>query len=110
MNIEQTMGRLRSYNVGMGLLHGVQAVAILLLSNDFALPVTAAFLEGPPGTPASTEELFTVPLGPAVAVFLLTSALAHFVVAGPGWEKYRRDLAAHRHEQRRCSCSSTRSH
>jgi hypothetical protein len=100
MSDTRGLGRLRTYNLGMGLLHGAQGVAVLLLSNDFALPVTAAFMEGPPGTPASTEELFTLPLGPAVAAFLFLSAVAHLVVAGPGWGKYRRDLAAHRNEQR----------
>ena len=55
MNEERDPGRLRLYNAGMGLLHAVQGVAVLLLSNDFALPVTAAFMEGPPGTPASTD-------------------------------------------------------
>jgi hypothetical protein len=100
MTTEGSMGRLRLYNAGMGLLHLVQGIVVLVLSNDFALPVTAAFMEGPPGTPATTEELFTLPLGPAVAVFLFLSALAHFVVAGPAWGKYQRDLAAHRNEQR----------
>ena len=84
---EPNLGRLRLYNAGMGVLHAVQGLAVLLLSNEFALPVTAAFMEGPPGTPASTEELFTLPLGPAVALFLFLSAIAHFVVAGPGWGK-----------------------
>jgi voltage-gated potassium channel len=97
---EPSYGRLRLYNLGMGALHALQGVAVLVLSNDFSLPVTAAFMEGPPGTPATTEELFTVPLGPAVAAFLFLSAVAHVVVAGPGWTKYRRDLAAHRNEQR----------
>lgn len=92
--------RLRVYNAGMGLLHALQGAAVLYLSNDFALPVTAAFMDGPPGTPAVTTELFKLPLGPAVAVFLFLSAAAHFVVAGPGWGKYQRDLAAHRNEQR----------
>ena len=100
MNEDQNLGRLRLYNAAMGGLHAVQGIAVLLLSNDFALPITAAFMEGPPGTPATTEELFTLPLGPAVAAFLFLSAVAHFVVAGPGWGKYRRDLAAHRNEQR----------
>lgn len=100
MREERGRDRLRLYNAGMGLLHAVQGIAVLSLSNDFALPVTAAFLDGPPGTPAATEELFTLPLGPAVATFLFLSALAHLVVAGPGWRKYRRDLAAHRNEQR----------
>jgi len=94
------LGRLRLYNLVMGALHAAQGVAVVLLSNEFALPITAAFMEGPPGTPASTEELFTLPLGPAVAAFLFLSAIAHFVVAGPGWGKYQRDLAAHRNEQR----------
>ena len=97
---ERGLGRLRLYNGGMGLLHAVQGIAVLLLSYDFSLPVTAAFMEGPPGTQATTEELFTLPLGPAVAGFLVLSAVAHVVVAGPGWAKYRRDLAAHRNEQR----------
>ena len=100
METDRALGRLRLYNTGMGLLHAVQGVAVLALSNDFALPVTAAFMEGPPGTPAIAEELFTLPLGPAVALFLFLSALAHFAVAGPGWAKYRHDLVAHRNEQR----------
>ncbi|MEO8510928.1 MAG: heliorhodopsin HeR [Chloroflexota bacterium] len=100
MSEERGDGRLRAYNAGMGVLHAVQGIAVLLLSNDFALPVTAAFMEGPPGTPATTEQLFTLPIGPAVAGFLFLSAIAHLVVAGPGWGKYRRDLAAHRNEQR----------
>jgi hypothetical protein len=100
METDRAMGRLRLYNAGMGALHAIQGIAVVLLSNDFALPVTAAFMEGPPGTPAQTEELFTLPLGPAVAAFLFLSAIAHFIVAGPGWGKYGRDLAAHRNEQR----------
>ena len=100
MGTEGPMSRLRRYNAGMGLLHAIQGTAVLLLSNDFALPVTAAFMEGPPGTPTTTEQLFTLPLGPAVAIFLFLSAVAHFIVAGPGWGKYGRDLAAHRNEQR----------
>lgn len=89
---DQNLGRLRLYNVGMGLLHAVQGIAVVVLSNDFALPVTAAFMEGPPGTPASTEELFTLPLGPAVAAFLFLSALAHLLIAGPIWSWYRGHL------------------
>jgi Heliorhodopsin len=100
MDPDRGLGRLRLLNAGMALLHAAQGAAVLLLSNDFALPVTAAFMEGPPGSPATTRELFTLPLGPAVAGFLFLSAIAHFVVAGPGWAKYRRDLAAHRNEQR----------
>ena len=69
---------------------------MVVLANDFALPVTAAFMEGPPGSPATTEELFTLPLGPAVAAFLFISAAAHLLIAGPAWSWYRRQLAASR--------------
>lgn len=87
-------GRLRIYNLVMGVLHAGQGAAILLLSTDFALPVTAAFMEGPPGSPAPTTELFEVPIGPAVAAFLFISAVAHLLLAGPGWGWYRGMLAA----------------
>jgi hypothetical protein len=40
--------RLRIYNIVMGLFHLGQGVAIAALSNDFKLPVTATFMEGPP--------------------------------------------------------------
>jgi hypothetical protein len=40
--------RLRIYNAVAGLVHLMQAVAVLSLTNDFAIPVTAVFMEGPP--------------------------------------------------------------
>jgi len=76
--------RLRAYNIVMGLLHAAQGVAILLLSNGFALPVTATFMDGPPGTPLTLTEWFTVPIGPAVAAFVFLSAAAHWLIAAPG--------------------------
>ena len=92
MDLENSLGRLRGYNVGMGLLHAIQGIAVVALSNDFALPVTGTFMEGPPGTTGDTRELFTLPLGPAVAAFLFMSAAAHLLVAGPAWAWYRRNL------------------
>lgn len=77
--------RLRVYNLVAGVFHIVQGAAIVMLSNDFRLPVTASFLAGPPGTlPGAPEVLFEVPIGPAVAAFVFISALAHFIVASPG--------------------------
>jgi hypothetical protein len=76
--------RLRWYNLIMGAVHAAQGVAILALSNDFSLPVTATFMEGPPGTTGALRELFTLPLGPAVAAFLFLSAAAHWIIAAPG--------------------------
>ena len=36
---------MRRWNIGLGLVHAVQAVAILALATAFALPVTATFME-----------------------------------------------------------------
>jgi hypothetical protein len=93
---EQNFGRLRLYNLVMAALHAAQGAAVLALSNDFSQPVTAAFMKGPPGSPAVTERLFTVPLGPAVAAFLFMSAAAHLIISGPAWRWYRSNLAKSR--------------
>lgn len=84
MATEARFARLRSYNLTMGMFHLIQGIAIVMLSNDFTLPVTASFLAGPPGTPpAAPTILFDVPLGLAVATFIFMSAFAHFVIASP---------------------------
>jgi hypothetical protein len=82
---DRRLGRLRWYNLAMGLAHAVQGAAILLLGNDFSLPVVGTFLEGPPGSTAPPPTLlFEVPMAPAVAAFFFLSALAHLVLAAPG--------------------------
>jgi hypothetical protein len=94
--------RLRLYNVVMGVLHAAQGVAVLVLATDFSLPVTASFLEGPPGTePGPPEALFDVSIAWGVAAFLFLSAFAHLVIASPGvsaW--YGRNLARYRNPAR----------
>jgi hypothetical protein len=86
---------LRRANLALAAIHAAQGLAILALSNSFSLPVTGSFLDGPPGVtkPGAADELFGLPLGPAVAVFLLLAAVDHLVVALPGvvtW--YERNL------------------
>ena len=49
-SIEKNLNRLRVWNIAVGLVLAVQAVIIALLTNNFALPVTATFMSGPPGT------------------------------------------------------------
>lgn len=79
------VGRLRAFNVAMGAVHAAQGVAVLALSTDFSLPVTATFLQGPPGIdPPALTEWFDLQLGPAVAAFLFISAAAHWLIASPG--------------------------
>lgn len=78
--------RLRRFNAAVGAAHLAQAAVMLVLSNDLALPVTAAFLTGDPITAgtAAPRVLFDVPVGAAVAVFLLLAAVDHLAVALPG--------------------------
>jgi hypothetical protein len=93
--------RLRRWNAGAAVVHAVQAIAVLALANGFALPVTASYLEGPPGTPAQDPvALFEVRTGVAVAAFLLLSALAHALVCTVWWQSYLRDLTRHRNPAR----------
>jgi hypothetical protein len=84
---------LRTWNLGLTLLHGIQAVLIFVLASDFAIGVTAAFPEGPPGTriPAA-DVLFDVRIGLAVAIFLGLAAVDHLVTATLGRSTYESDL------------------
>jgi hypothetical protein len=85
----------RRYNLVVGVVHLVQAIAILALSNDFSLPITASFLAGPPGSDFTPPEvLWNVPIGPAVAAFLLLAAIDHLLMAAPGiWQWYSDNLS-----------------
>jgi hypothetical protein len=91
------MERLRLLNVGAAVLHLASGVAMLVLANDFSLPVTLFNLQGPPGTPLDQGVLETVaevPLAPAVAAFGFLSALFHLIVAAPGgFGAYRAELS-----------------
>ena len=87
---------LRRWNIGLGFVHAAQAIAVLALATAFALPVTATFMDGPPGAPAGAPTtLFEVSVAEAVALFLLLSAVFHWLVAAPGvFERYMTGLAA----------------
>ena len=92
---------LRRYNLVVGLVLVAQAVAVVALSNDFTLPVTASYLEGPPGTPPGEPvTLLNTPIGLAVAAFLALSGLALLVVATIWSRGYAADLALQRNRAR----------
>jgi hypothetical protein len=92
---QRLLARLRRYNIGMGALHALQAVAVLLLANSFTLPVTGTFLAGPPGSPAAEPvRLANVSVAWGVASFLFLSAVFHLLISSPGFfERYGRGLA-----------------
>ncbi len=93
-----TIPGLRRFNLIAGVLHLAQMAAVIALSTDFSLPVTATYMAGPPGTPlAPSVVLFHTPLATAVALFLGLSALAHFIVASPQfYGRYSAGLEAKR--------------
>ncbi len=86
----EKQGKLRRYNVIAGTFHAIQAIAILVLSNGFSLPVHINFLQGPPVADTTFEQvqLFDFPMAVGVALFSIMSAIAHFYVSGPGSNKY----------------------
>ena len=83
------------------MLHAVPAAAVLVLATGFALPVTASYLAGPPGTPPlDPVVLFDIPTGLAVAGFLALSALVHLLVCTVWWQRYVADLGRQRNPAR----------
>jgi hypothetical protein len=90
---EERLRGLRKWNLGLTVLHLVQAVGVVLLASSFAITVTSTFPEGPPGTAvAAPDALFDVPIGWAIAVFLGLAALDHALTATIGRRAYERDL------------------
>lgn len=78
---------LRKFNLVMGFLHAVQGMAMYLLSTDFALPVTTAFLKFDAATMSLQPNVNTfaeIKIGPLVAAFLFISSIAHFTLTLPG--------------------------
>ena len=89
---------LKKMNVLAGCLHLVSFIAILLLANDFSLPVRAIYLTEAPGTGNFTDgiNLFNLNTGYMVAAFMALSAFFHFYVASSKvFPRYVDGLAHH---------------
>jgi hypothetical protein len=87
---EETFRGLRRFNAAMGLLHLVQGVLMIVLSNDTTYPIYTNFLRFDMENFSLTPDpqlVYELPFGPAVAIFLLLSAVAHFSLStfGYGW-------------------------
>ena len=90
--------KLRRLNVIAGCLHLASLVAILLLSNEAALPVRATYLTEAPGTGNFSDpvNLFDLNIGYMVAAFMALSAFFHFFVSSPKvFAKYSAGLTNH---------------
>ena len=89
-----TFATLRRYNLAAGVLHALSAVVVVALSNDFALPVNANYMAGPPGTSdRQMVDLLQIRMSWLIGAFFVLSALAHFTVAGPQRSSYEAHLA-----------------
>ena len=79
---ENRLINLRRWNLGLAVIHAAQALAIVLLASDFAIDLSTAYPEGPPGSriPQPTNA-FDIPIGLAIAAFLALAALDHALTA-----------------------------
>ena len=87
---------LRRLNIIAAVLHLIQGLAVLLLANDFALPVTSFFWNDAPNNKLDVtrlDRMFDVSIAWAAALFLFLSAVFHAIVATRGLAKYEDELA-----------------
>ena len=87
--------RLRRFNLIMGFLHLIQGVVMIIISNDTTYPIYTNFLTFNIDTftlQPDPQLWYELPFGPAVAVFLLLSAFAHFSLASYGYNWYVKKL------------------
>jgi hypothetical protein len=92
---EKTFLGLRRFNLVMGFLHLIQGALMILLSNDTRYPIFTNFLKFDLSTFTLNPDpqlAYKLLFGPAVAVFLLLSALAHFSLATFGYKWYQGQL------------------
>jgi hypothetical protein len=87
--------KLRNFNGAMGIIHAIQGILMLALSNDFSLPIQTNFLKFVEGDiyPV-TETIVEIPVGPAIALFLFITAFAHLSVATYGYRWYVRKVGS----------------
>lgn len=94
-DLKTSYPRLRRFNLIMGFLHLVQGAFMWIVSNDSTRPIYTSFLT------FDTENFALIPdpkvwidlrFGPAIAIFLLLSAVAHFYLSTIGYKQYVSNL------------------
>jgi hypothetical protein len=95
MSEERTFVGLRRFNLIMGFLHLAQGIFMIAISNATTFPVYTNFLRFDIQTKTlvpNPQLVYHLRFGPAVAVFLLLSALAHFALSTFGYKWYMAKL------------------
>ena len=92
---EKVYSGLRRFNLIMGGLHLIQGILMIVLSNDTTYPIFTNFLKFDRATFSLVPDpqlAYELRFGPAVALFLLISAVAHFCLATFGYKWYVKNL------------------
>lgn len=94
---EEQIQKLKKLNISAGFLHLASLIAVVALSNNFSLPVTATYMSGPPGTTFSAPvTLFNLNVSYMVALFLGLSAFFHFYISySRNFKRYADGLKKH---------------
>lgn len=93
--MERKFTGLRRFNAIMGFLHLVQGIFMIAVSRATTYPIFTNYLSFDVATRSlkpNTQLFYELPFGPAVAMFLLISAVAHFYLATIGYRRYVENL------------------
>lgn len=93
--MDKKFADLRRFNLIMGFLHLIQGIFMIVVSNDTTYPIYTNYLNFDPATFSLTPNpqlVYELRFGPAVAAFLLISAVAHFFLATIGYSRYVQNL------------------
>jgi len=92
---DKTYLGLRRFNLIMGTLHLIQGIVMIVLSNATTYPIYTYFLSfdlASRSLSPDPQKVYDLRFGPAVAAFLLISAVAHFYLATIGYDQYVKNL------------------
>jgi hypothetical protein len=92
---ERKFGFLKKFNLVMFVVHTIQFLMIMYLSNDYKLPITRMYPFYDTNTMSITpvsETIVEVGIGPMVALFILISAVAHLLIGTLLYERYVKHL------------------
>ena len=93
---KKTFDSLNRFNLIMSALHGLQAIAVLLFSRDFSLPISTSFLsfnQATQGLDPASATVFNLSLPWLVAGFFFLSAAFHLVIGTFYRSTYEANLA-----------------
>jgi hypothetical protein len=92
---ERKFSGLRRFNLIMGFLHLIQGIFMIAVSNNTTYPIFTYYLTFDSATfslKPNPQLLYDLRFGPAVALFLLISAVAHFYLSTVGYPSYVKNL------------------